>query len=260
MLSGLQSPLDLLDGALGPPEATPALAGPCSPGREVVCVGRGPPRGTSSVACPPRRSPASSWLLGAGPPPRQGHAPPGIPGRELRERPPLQALLQVGGVWLLARLALSPSSPLHLINDFSGRFGETLLAEKLLFSPKGLLLEMGPGAGVVSFPSSTPCVVPGKDMKTPNGSTQRPPTGTTTLTKATSGSLWPGRVTEVPPPPLGLGTELWLAEGGDIFSGMGCSPGTCTPPRLSPAHAHRATVLSPLGCAALNLHLGAGHI
>lgn len=134
--------MDLLDGALGPPEATPALAGPRSPGREVVCVGRGPPWATYSVACPPRRSPASSWLLGAGPPPRQGHAPPGIPGRELRERPPLQALLQVGGVWLLAWLALSPYSSLHLINDFSGRFGETFLAEKLLFVSKRSTLKV----------------------------------------------------------------------------------------------------------------------
>lgn len=38
---------------------------------------------------------------------------------------------------------------------------------------------------------------PGKDMKTPTGNTQELPTGTTMLTKATSGSPRPGRATEM---------------------------------------------------------------
>lgn len=64
-----------------------------------------------------------------------------------------------------------------------------------------------PGSGGMSSLSSMRYAVSGKDMKTPTGNTQQLPTGTTMLTKATSGSPQPGRATEVP---LGPGMDhLW---------------------------------------------------
>lgn len=55
-----------------------------------------------------------------------------------------------------------------------------------------------PGSGGRFCLSSMCYAVSGKDMKTPTGNTQELPTGTTMLTKATSGSPRPGRATEVP--------------------------------------------------------------
>lgn len=66
----------------------------------------------------------------------------------------------------------------------------------------------GPETAAVPFLRlSKLCCVSGKDMKTPTGSIQQPAMGVIMPTKATSGSRWPGRMTEVWASPLGLGME-----------------------------------------------------
>ena len=115
----------------------------------------------------------------------------------------------------------------------------------------------GPEPAAVPFLGlSMLCCVSGKDIKTPTGSIQQPAMGMTTLTKATSGSPWPGRMTEVQAYPLGLGMEATCRRRGDAFSRMSSSPRTCTSPGLSPARTPGLSVLFSLCSTTLSLHLG----
>lgn len=62
-------------------------------------------------------------------------------------------------------------------------------------------------------PSLRLCCVLGKGLKTPISSIQQPAMGTAMPTKATSGSRWPGRMTEVWASPLDLGMEATCSLG-----------------------------------------------
>lgn len=101
------------------------------------------------------------------------------------------------------------------------------------------------------------CCVSGKDMKTLTGSIQQPAMGMITPTKATIGSQWPGRVTEVGDYPLGLQMKAACCRrGGNAFSRMGSSSRACTSPGLSSAHTTGSLVLFSPCSTALSLHLG----
>lgn len=77
------------------------------------------------------------------------------------------------------------------------------------------------------------CCFPGRVMKIPTGSILQVATGMATPTKATSGSQWHGRMTEVWAHPLGLEAAC---RGSDVFPRMGSSPKACTHAGLSPVH------------------------